>query len=144
MALENNLGVRAEQLAPQIQTYAVAQARAAFGPSIFAQTTSRSSTTPPTDFLSGTAATLTNDSLRTNAGLQQLIPWGGGRYSVAWDGARATTSDASSRFNPRLDSGLTGGIVQPCCETSRSTPTGRHCCSRRTASRWRTSSSDRR
>ena len=27
MALENNLGVRAEQLAPQIQTYAVAQAR---------------------------------------------------------------------------------------------------------------------
>ncbi len=68
MALENNLGVRAEQLAPQIQTYAVAQARAAFGPSIFAQTTSRSSTTPPTDFLSGTAATLTNDSLRTNAG----------------------------------------------------------------------------
>jgi len=34
MALENNLGVRAEQLAPQIQTYAVAQARAAFGPSI--------------------------------------------------------------------------------------------------------------
>ena len=113
MALENNLGVRAEQLAPQIQTYAVAQARAAFGPSIFAQTTSRSSTTPPTDFLSGTAATLTNDSLRTNAGLQQLIPWGGGRYSVAWDGARATTSDASSRFNPRLDSGLTGGITQP-------------------------------
>ena len=30
MALENNLGIRAEQLTPQIQTYAVAQARAAY------------------------------------------------------------------------------------------------------------------
>ena len=113
MALENNLGVRAEQLAPQIQTYAVAQARAAFGPTIFSQTTSRSSTTPPTDFLSGTAATLTNDSLRTNAGVGQLLPWGGGRYNLTWDGSKITTSDASSRFNPRLDSGLTGAFTQP-------------------------------
>jgi outer membrane protein len=113
MALENNLGVRAEQLDPQIQTYGVAQARAAFGPSLFSQTTTRSSTTPPTDFLSGTSAILTNDSLRTNAGVQQLLPWGGGRYSLAWDGSKLETSDASSRFNPRLDSGLTGGFTQP-------------------------------
>ena len=39
MALENNLGIRAEQLNPQIQTYAVAQARAAYGPSLFSTTT---------------------------------------------------------------------------------------------------------
>jgi outer membrane protein len=113
MAMENNLGVRAEQLAPQIQTYAVAQARAVFAPTLFSQTSTRSSTTPPTDFLSGTSATLTNDSLITNAGVQQLLPWGGGRYNLTWDGSKVTTSDASSRFNPRLDSGLTGGFTQP-------------------------------
>ena len=39
MALENNLGIRAEQLNPQIQTYAVAQARAAYAPSLFSTTT---------------------------------------------------------------------------------------------------------
>jgi outer membrane protein len=113
MALENNLGIRAEQLDPQIQTYGVAQARAVFGPSIFSQTTTRRSTTPPTDFLSGSAAILTNDSLRANAGVQQFLPWGGGRYSLSWDGSKVTTSDASSRFNPQLGSGLTGGYTQP-------------------------------
>ncbi len=113
MALENNLGVRAEHLAPQIQTYGVAQARAAFAPSVFSQTTSRSSATPPTDFLSGNALTLTNESVRTNAGVQQFLPFGGGRYSLTWDGSKVTTSDPSSRFNPRLDSGLTGGFTQP-------------------------------
>jgi outer membrane protein TolC len=113
MALENNLGVRAEQLDPQIQTYGVAQARAVFRPSVFSQTTTRSSATPPTDFLSGTAATLTNDSLRTNAGVQQFLAWGGGRYNLTWEGSKVTTSDTSSRFNPQLGSGLTGGFTQP-------------------------------
>jgi outer membrane protein TolC len=113
MALENNLGIRAEQLNPQIETYAVAQARATFGPSVVSQTSTRSSTTPPGNFLTGTAATQTNDSLRTNAGLQQLVPWGGGRYSLLWNASKLTTSDASSRFNPQLDSGLSAGYTQP-------------------------------
>ena len=78
-------GVSAEQLNPQIQTYGVAQARAAYAPNLFSTTTSRSSTSPPSNFLNGAGATLTNDSLRTNAGLQQLVPWAGGRYSLAWD-----------------------------------------------------------
>jgi outer membrane protein len=113
MALENNLGIRAEQLNPQIQTYAVAQARAAYAPSLFSTTTSRSSTTPPGNFLTGAGSTLTNESLRTNAGIQQLVPWAGGRYTLAWDASKLTTSDASSRFNPQLDSGLSAGYTQP-------------------------------
>lgn len=113
MALENNLGIRAEQLNPQIQTYGVAQARAVFAPSLISQTTTRSSTTPPGNFLTGSGSTLTNDSFRTSAGLQQLLPWGGARYDLGWDASKLTTSDASSRFNPQLDSGLSASITQP-------------------------------
>jgi len=113
MALENNLGIRAEQLTPQIQNYSVAQARAVFAPSVVSQTTSRSSTTPPGNFLTGTGSALTNDSFSTSAGLQQLLPWGGGRYNLNWDASKLTTSDASSRFNPQLDSGLSGSFTQP-------------------------------
>jgi outer membrane protein len=113
MALENNLGIRAEQLNPQIENYSVAQAKAAFAPSLISQTTTRSSTQPPNNFLTGEAAILTNDSFRSNAGVQQLVPWGGGRYSVTWDAARLTTSDASSRYNPQLDSGLAFSYTQP-------------------------------
>ena len=144
MALENNLGIRAEQLTPQIQTYAVAQARAAYAPSLFSTTTSRSSTTPPGNFLTGTGATLTNESLRTNAGLQQLVPWAGGRYSLAWDASKLTTSDASSRFNPQLDRAFRGRTPSRCSATSPSTARGRPCSSARACSRWPTSSCARR
>jgi outer membrane protein TolC len=113
MALENNLGIRAEQLNPQIETYAVAQARAAFGPSIISQTTTRSSTNPAGNYFTGAGNTLTNESVRTNAGVQQLVPWGGGRYNLTWDASKLTTSDASSRFNPQLDSGLAASFTQP-------------------------------
>jgi outer membrane protein len=113
MALENNLGIRAEQLNPQIETYAVAQARAVFGPGLFSQSSTRSSSTPPGNFLTGSASTQSNDSISTTAGLQQLLPWGGSRYSIGWDASKLTTSDASSRFNPQLDSGLSASFTQP-------------------------------
>ena len=113
MAIENNLGLRAEQLNPQIETYGLAGARAAYAPSLFSTTTTRSSTSPPSNFLTGSGNVLTNDSLRTNAGVQQLVPWGGGRYSLSWDAARAETSDASSRYNPQLDSALNAAYIQP-------------------------------
>ena len=77
MALENNLGVRADRLSPQIETYGVAEAKAAYAPTLTSLTTTRSATQPPSDFLTGTTNVLTNESFRTNAGIRQLAPWGG-------------------------------------------------------------------
>ena len=113
LALEYNLGLSAEQLGPQIQTYAVAGARSAYAPTLLSSASKSSSTNPPGNFLTGTGNTLTNEGFRTSLGFQQLVPWGGGRYSVAWDGSRGTTSDASSRFNPQLDSNLDFSVTQP-------------------------------
>jgi outer membrane protein len=113
MALQNNLNIKAEQLTPQIATYGVAQARAVYAPLLFSQTTSRSSTSPPNDFLNGNEAILTNDSFRTSGGLQQFTPWGGGRYNVSLDAGRLTTTSLSNRFNPQLDSNLVASYTQP-------------------------------
>jgi outer membrane protein TolC len=113
MAMQNNLGLSAEQLGPQIQTYAVAGARSAFAPTLLSTASKSSSTNPPGNFLTGTGSTLTNEGFRTSAGVQQLVPWGGGRYSLGWDGSRGTTSDASSRFNPTLNSNLDFSFTQP-------------------------------
>ena len=113
MALQNNLNIKAEQLAPQIATYDVAQARAAYAPILFSQTTTRSSTSPPSDFLNGNEAILSNDSFRTSGGVQQFVPWHGGRYTFSLDAGRLTTSSASSRFNPQLDSNLVASYTQP-------------------------------
>lgn len=113
MALENNLGVRAEKLGPQIGTYGVAQARAAYAPSLFSNTTKRNSTTPPDILASGgLASTSTSDRLTTNFGVQQSVGWGGGRYSVALDASRFSTNTISS-FNPQLGSNLFASYTQP-------------------------------
>jgi outer membrane protein len=113
MALENNLGVQADRLGPQIETYGVAEARAAYALTLTSLTTTRSATQPPTDFLSSSSSVLTAESFRTNAGVGQLVPWGGGRYTVGMDASRATSSNPTNPFNPQLDSGFGASYTQP-------------------------------
>jgi outer membrane protein len=112
LALENNLGVQAERLGPEISTLAVAQARAAYAPNLLSNTVTRSSTQPPSSFLTGAADIITDDSLRASAGIAQNVPWGGGRYQFSLDASRVSTN-AFSSYNPRLGSNLNATFVQP-------------------------------
>ena len=112
MALENNLGIRAERLSPQIQALANAQTRAAYGPVVFSTTTKNSNSNPPQNFLAGNDF-VTNAGFRSNAGLAQQLKWGGGRYQASLDGSRNTTSDPTDPFNPRLSSNFNFLFNQP-------------------------------
>ena len=115
MALENNLGIRADRLGPQIQTYAVAEARAAYGLNLTSTTLTRSATAPPTDFLTTGAdnSILSSDNFSTGAGIQQLVPWGGGRYTLGIDASRFKSNNPTNPFNPQLDSSLAASYTQP-------------------------------
>jgi outer membrane protein len=113
MALENNLGIQAERLSPQINTFAVAQARAAYAPVLFSTFQTRNSTQPPSSFISGSSDLLTTESFSQNGGLGQNVKWGGGQYSFTLDGARSTTNSVESRYNPALSSNLSARYVQP-------------------------------
>ncbi|OFW10282.1 MAG: hypothetical protein A3H96_18540 [Acidobacteria bacterium RIFCSPLOWO2_02_FULL_67_36] len=113
MALENNLGIRAERLSPQLQALALSQTRASYVPNLISGFSKGSSTTPPEDFLTGSANVLTTGGLRTNGGVQQYLKWGGGRYQLTLDGARNTTSNKSSVYNPKLSSNLNFNYTQP-------------------------------
>ena len=114
MALENNLGIRSDRLAPQISGFNVAQARAAFMPILSSTASTRSSTTPPTDFLTtgGTTATTTSERLFTTVGVNQNLRWGGGRYTLGVDASKQTVNYASP-FNPQLGSNLNASFTQP-------------------------------
>ena len=113
MALENNLGIRAERLSPQVQALILNQTRANYAPNLISTLVKNSSTTPPENFLTGSGSALTNAGVRTNAGVEQLLKWGGGSYQLTIDGARNTTSNAGSAFNPRLSSNLNAIYTQP-------------------------------
>jgi outer membrane protein TolC len=112
MALENNLGIQAERLGPEIGILGVAQARAAYAPSLISTTTARNSTEPPGNFLTGSDDIISDESFRTNVGLSQQVPWGGGRYQFTLDASRQTTN-AFTNYNPQLGSNFAGSYVQP-------------------------------
>jgi outer membrane protein TolC len=112
MALENNLGIQAERLAPQVQAMAIAQTRANYAPVVFTNSTKNSNSNPPQNFLSGNNF-VTNSGFRSNAGVAQLMKWGGGNYQASIDGARNTTSDPTDPFNPRLSSNFNFNFTQP-------------------------------
>jgi outer membrane protein len=112
MALENNLGIRAERLSPQVQALVVSQTRAAYAPVVFSNTTKNSNSNPPQNFLAGNNF-VTNGGFRSNAGVAQQLKWGGGRYQASLDGARNTTSDPTDPFNPRLSSNFNFNFTQP-------------------------------
>jgi outer membrane protein TolC len=112
MALENNLGVQAERLSPQIQEFAVSRALAAYTPELFGSTARSSSTAPPTEFLQTGVAVTTATNFNTDAGVRQQLPWGG-NYSVGMTGARRTTDAPRSVFSPQLTSDFAAVYTQP-------------------------------
>ena len=88
------------------------------------------STAPPTDFLStGGVSVVTSGSLTTVAGMQQILPFGGGNYQVSWDGSRAHDRRAAHGLQPaaRLASELRR-TTSRCCATSGSTRSVSSCC----------------
>jgi outer membrane protein TolC len=114
MALENNLGIQAEKLNPQIQVLGIARANASYAPTLFSTVNRRSATAPPTDFVSAGGATIvTNANFGTTGGLQQNMKWGGGSYQVSLDGSRSTSNAARTLFSPQLGSNLNASYTQP-------------------------------
>jgi outer membrane protein TolC len=112
MALEQNLGLQAERLGPEIQRSNVAQARAAFVPEFFSTLRTSSDETPSSSFLAGAAQTITDERFTSDLGVQQNVPWGGGNYQVSWSGLRSETTGFTS-FNPQLRANLNAQVVQP-------------------------------
>jgi outer membrane protein TolC len=112
LALENNLGVRAARIDPQIQDLGVAQARAAWYPTLRSTLQSASTDSPSNSFLSGAETRISDDRLNTNVGVEQALPWGG-RYNVGWDSARSTTTNIFSNFSPQVRSSLALTYTQP-------------------------------
>jgi outer membrane protein len=113
-ALEQNLGIRADRLAPQIADMGVASAAAAWTPSLTSQFSSTSATNPPDSFFAGaTDEVLESDRVFSTIGVRQNVPKFGTSYFVGVDASRQESNNIFSDFNPRIDSNLAVEIVQP-------------------------------
>jgi outer membrane protein TolC len=112
LALEQNINLQVDRINPQVQDLSVSVARSGWTPAFFSNFTNRSQTNPPTDIFGG-AATVTNENLTSQVGVQQLLPWGGANYTAFWNTGRNTTNNIFSSFNPQLSSTMAFNYTQP-------------------------------
>ncbi|MGH9410527.1 MAG: TolC family protein [Vicinamibacterales bacterium] len=113
MALANNLQIQEARLSPELAEYTLEQTRALYTPQLVSSYSQSSAAAPPTDFLSSGVSVVTNANLSTTAGLQQLVPFGGGQYSLKWSGSRATSDASRVVFSPQLGSTMVANYSQP-------------------------------
>src|SRR5688500_2818951 len=106
LAAENNLGIQIARFDPQIEDLGIAQTRAAYTPTFNMSAQQNSNTSPPNSFLSGAQNSLITDQFSTTMDIQKNLSWGGGNYAIGWDGARSTSNNFFTNFNPQLRSSL--------------------------------------
>jgi outer membrane protein TolC len=113
MALENNLGIQAERLNPELQSWAVIRANAFYAPNLVSTVSKANNASPPSDFTSAGVSVVTNGNFTTQGGLQQQLRWGGGGYRFTMDGQRGTTNAPNNPFPKSLSSHFTVDLTQP-------------------------------
>jgi len=112
LALQNNLSLRVERINPELQDLAIAQARTVWTPNLTGSVSTSSRTSPISGFFSGATDKLNRDSLSSNVGANQVLPWGA-NYAVAWDASRSKSNSVYDSPNPSLASNLTFSFTQP-------------------------------
>ncbi len=112
LATENNPDLAVIKFAPLTSDARVAAARAAFVPTATSSLLRNSDTAPVTNLFSGDQS-LQSRFWSGSAGLNQLLPWGGGSYDVSFTSARTTTNNPFTTFTPSLTSALQAVVSQP-------------------------------
>src|SRR5690606_30978190 len=93
IALEKNLNLKAARMNPQIVDYNLASARAAFTPQLTSQYSYRDAASPNNNRLEERA--IVNQIGQTyNFGVNQTLPWLGGRFSVNFNNQRQSTNSS--------------------------------------------------
>jgi len=111
-ALERNLTLQSQRLTPRTFDYSIAATRAAYRPTLTSTYSNRSTTQLPTTTVEG-GVVVNTDTRVWNSGLNQLVPWGGGNYSVNFNNNRAFTDRNNSTFNPSFGSNFAVQYTQP-------------------------------
>jgi outer membrane protein TolC len=112
LAIEQNLGLEAERLNPQIQDTTIAEVRALNAPTLTSAFTNNRTSTPSTNLFSGGETKVTDSRFSTELGLAQRLR-SGGNYTFAWDSSRSTSTNFFSNFDPLLNANIRFAFTQP-------------------------------
>jgi outer membrane protein TolC len=113
MAMDTNLGLKAERLNLDIASQGIATARASFLPQFTSSVNTGTSKSPPGDFTQG-SNDISSRSVQGQGAVSQLLPWFGADYRASWNGSRGSTIGVlAPSFNPSLRSTFSFSLTQP-------------------------------
>jgi HAE1 family hydrophobic/amphiphilic exporter-1 len=112
LAVENNPDLAVSRYDPAISQSQVAAARGVFMPVLNTSLLRNNQRQPPTNLFGGIEG-IETDLWSTSLAVNQLLPWGGGSYSVGWDSSRTATNSLITAYDPSLASTLNLGFTQP-------------------------------
>jgi outer membrane protein len=112
IALENNLDLKVAKMNPQIQDYALVQARAIFRPTVTASFNQNHASQPNTDVTQVVKSILTQQQNYVGNFNQNLAFWGAS-YSAQYTSGRATNNQPTQTRNPNLSASTRFQYTQP-------------------------------
>jgi outer membrane protein len=112
MATANNPDLVAGSYDPRISAEQLAQARAAFLPTLTSDFQRNVQQSPPSSIFLGNSGIRT-DAWSGDVGIGQRLPWGGGSYDIGWSSLRSNASSSLSNFNPSITASLSAVVSQP-------------------------------
>ena len=112
LAIDNNPDLAVSRYDPAISQSQVAAARGVFMPVLNTSLLRNNQQQPPTNLFGGVEG-IETDLWSTSLAVNQLMPWGGGSYSVGWDSSRTATNSLITAYDPSLASTLNLGFTQP-------------------------------
>ncbi len=111
MALDHNVDLAAARLDPRISDMQVAEARAAFTPTLSTSLVRNNQIEPPSSFL--VPIPTRDDAVTSDFGINQKLPWFGTSYNLSWNAVHTDSNSILNSYNPILQSGLSLTVSQP-------------------------------
>jgi outer membrane protein len=110
-AADNNLDIQVERLNPQTFDLSIAGLEAVYHPTATSRYGRTDNVRLPTSLLNPGAPNIS--TMTYNAGVTQLMRWGGGSLVTSFNNQRQASSDVFSNFNPQFNSTLNFNYTQP-------------------------------
>ena len=126
LALERNLDIAVERLNPQLMDLQIAQANAAYQPTLSTSFTNSSRTNPSSSQLDG-GVSVVQDTQTINTSISQAVPWGGGNFDVSWNNNRNESNNFFRASIPATARRSRPAIRSRCSAASRSTRPASSC-----------------
>ena len=110
-ASDSNLDIQVERLNPQTFDLSIAGLEAVYHPTATSRYGRADNVRLPTSLLNPGSPNIS--TMTYNAGVTQVMRWGGGSVTTSFNNQRQASSDVFSNFNPQFNSSLNFNYTQP-------------------------------